>query len=1008
MGERQKNAGSIGRRNSSARIKPARSGAPHKARKSLSPPVVSPSTVRKDSFYVVGIGASAGGLEAFEHFFTNMPDDSGMTFVLVPHLAPEHKSIMAELLKRYTKMEVFQAEDGMRANPNCVYIIPPNKDIGMLKGTLQLLEPVVARGLRHSIDFFFRSLAEDQGERAVCIVLSGTGTEGALGLRAIKEKGGLVLVQDPKTARYDGMPGSAIATGLVDHILPPDKMPEQLLRYITHPDARPLIPAAISESGSPEPLQNIIALIRSLTKHDFSLYKQNTILRRIEKRMAILQVGSMADYVAYLRSDPKEIELLFRELLIRVTNFFRDPEVFEIIKKKALPLLFKDRPPEQPVRIWVPACSTGEEAYSVAIIVQEHIRTLKQKYNVQIFATDIDKEAVDMARSGLYPDSISVDVSPERLDLFFTKKASAYKIKEEIRQKIVFAVQDIIKDPPFTKLQMITCRNVLIYFDAELQKKVLPIFHNALMPGGILCLGSSETIGDHADMFSVVDRKWRIFRVKGAEAIPTVPYQVPTAIAPVRNAIPEAALAMKKREEAGLGALAGKIIQDHYTPPYVIVDDKRDILYFHGKTSRYLESVSGKASLNLFEMAREEIRLELRTALRKAVARGKDTTVDGLQIKTDGGFRTLTLEIRHIAQDEPMPGLLMVVFRELALPKGQKPGKAPQPSRTMRRHVAELEQELRSTKEKLHTVIEELETSNQELGSTNEEFQSSNEELQSTIEEMETSREELQSVNEELTTINTELQNKSDEASQYSNDMNNLIASMMIANIFLDGNLRIKRFTPATADVLNLVKTDIGRPIGDFSLKLDYPDLEKDIAEVLRALALKERVVRHRNGLWYMARILPYRTMDNVIDGVVITFVDITEQKKTQVALQDALAYAEGIVETAREPFVVLDADLRVITANTSFYQSFKTSRADVEKKKIYDLGNSQWNIPALRELLERILPESTQLENFEVAHDFPEIGRKRMLLNARRISQHGMQTRMILLAIEDITGRKV
>lgn len=1007
MGEGKRKPGSTGRRNSSALVNPARSGAPHKARQSLSPPVVSPSTVIKDTFYVVGIGASAGGLEAFEHFFTNMPADSGMAFVLIPHLAPEHKSLMAELLKRYTKMDVFQAEDGMRANPNCVYIIPPNKDMAMLKGTLQLLEPVVRRGLRHPIDFFFRSLAEDQGERAVCIVLSGTGTEGALGLRAIKEKGGLVLVQDPKSARYDGMPGSAIATGLVDHILPPDKMPEQLLRYITHPNARPLTPATKAESESPEPLQKLIALIRNHTGHDFSLYKQNTILRRIDKRMAILQVGSMADYVSYLASNPKEIELLFRELLIRVTNFFRDPEAFEIIKEKVLPLLFKDRSPGQPVRIWVPACSTGEEAYSVAIIVQEHISTLKQKYNVQIFATDIDKEAVDMARTGLYPGSITVDVSPERLDRFFTKKASAYKIKEEIRQMIVFAVQDIIKDPPFTKLQMISCRNVLIYFDAELQKKVLPIFHNSLKAGGILCLGSSETIGDHADMFSVVDRKWRIFRVKGAEAIPGVPFELPTAAAPVGAARPDTALAIKKREEAGLGALAEKIILDHYAPPYVIIDDKRDILYFHGKTSRYLESASGKASLNIFEMAREEIRLELRTALRKAVARGKDTTVDRLQIKTDGGFRTVTLEIRHIAQHEPMPGLLMVVFRELPLPKGQKPGNAPPPSRKMSRHVAELEHELRSTKEKLQIIIEELETANQELGSTNEELQSSNEELQSTIEEMETSREELQSVNEELTTINTELQNTADEASQNINDMNNLTASTMIANIFLDNNLRIKRFTPATADVLNLVEVDIGRPVGDFSLKLDYPDLEKDIAEVLRALTLKERVVRHRNGLWYMARILPYRTMENVIDGVVITFVDITEQKRTQVALQDALAYAEGIVETARQPFVVLDADLRVITANTSFYQTFKTSRGDVEKKRIYDLGNSQWDIPALRELLEKILPESTQLEDFEVAHDFPEIGHKRMLLNARRIYQHGMQTRMILLAIEDITGRK-
>ena len=819
-----------------------------------------------------------------------------MTFVLIPHLAPEHKSMMVELLGRYTKMSIFQAEDGMRVNPNCVYIIPPNKDMAILKGTLQLLEPVERRGLRHPIDFFFRSLAEDKGERAVCIVLSGTGSEGALGLRAIKEKGGLVLVQDPKTTRYDGMPSSAIATGIVDHILPPDKMPGQLLRYIKHVDARPLQPAAIAESKSSDPLQKIIFLIRNHNGRDFSLYKQKTILRRIEKRMAILQVGSIAEYAAYLRSIPQEIDLLFRELLIRVTNFFRDHEAFEIIKKQALPLLFKNLLPGHPLRIWVPACSTGEEAYSVAILVQEYIGTLKQKYNVQIFATDIDKDAVDMARTGLYPDSISVDVSPERLSQFFTKKANAYKIKEEIRQMIVFAVQDIIKDPPFTKLQMICCRNVMIYFNAELQKKVLPVFHYALKPGGILWLGSSETIGDHADIFAVVDRKWKIFRARGSADIPAAPFKPRTAAAPVRAAGPEAPLAMKKREE---------------------------------------------------------------------------------------------------------------VRGELALPKGEKTGEGLRPSRKTTLRVAELNNELMSTKAQLRTTIEELETVNQELGSTNEELQSSNEELQSSLEEMETSREELQSTNEELLTINTELQHKSEESTQASNDMYNLIASTQIANIFLDDNFRIKRFTPATVNVLNLFETDIGRPLGDFSLKLDYPDLEKDIKESLGTLVLKERVVRHRDGPWYLARILPYRTIDNIIDGVVIAFTDITEQKRTQEALQDALAYAEGIVETAREPLVVLDADLRVVTANTSFYQVFKTSRGEVEKKRIYDLGNQQWNIPALRELLEKILPESVQLEDFEVANDFPEIGRKRMLLNARRIHQKGMQTQLILLAIEDITGRK-
>jgi two-component system, chemotaxis family, CheB/CheR fusion protein len=898
MGEERKNAGSTSRRNSPARKKSARSGPPRTARQSPSPPAVSPeSTGKRDTFYVVGIGASAGGLDAFEQFFINMPVDSGMTFILIPHLAPEHKSMMVELLKRYTKMSIFQAEDGMRADPNCVYIIPPDRDMAILKGTLQLLVPVERRGLRHSIDFFFRSLAEDQGERAICIVLSGTGSEGALGLRAIKEKGGLVLVQDPKTTRYDGMPGSAIATGIVDHILPPDQMPGELLRYVKHTRARPIKPAAIVDSPSHDPLKKILFLIRNHTGHDFSLYKQNTIVRRIEKRIAIHQIGGMAEYVKFLRSNPQEIDLLFREFLIRVTNFFRDSEAFEIVKEKALPLLFKDLPPGpgQPVRIWVPACSTGEEAYSLAIIVQEHISTLKKNYNVQIFATDIDKEAVDMARIGLYPENISVDVSPGRLSHFFTKRAAAFKIKEEIRKMIVFAVQDVTKDPPFTKLQMISCRNVMIYFNAELQKKILPVFHYALKPGGILYLGSSETIGDHADMFSVVDRKWKIFKARGKEDIPAVPFKARTAATPVRAAGPEPSPATKVRKE---------------------------------------------------------------------------------------------------------------VRRELALPEGEIPGNGPRPSRKTTLRIEELNHELRSTKGQLQTTIEELETANEELGSTNEELQSSNEELQSSIEEMETSREELQSTNEELVTINTELVHKAEESTQANNDMNNLIASTQIANIFLDDKLRIKRFTPATLNVLNLIESDIGRPIGDFSLKLDYPDLEKDIGESLRTLALKERVVRHRDGLWYLARVLPYRTVDNVIDGVVIAFIDITVQKMAQEALQDALAYAEGIVETAREPLVVLDADLRVVTANTSFYQVFKTSRGDVEKKRIYDLGNQQWNIPALKELLEKILPESVQLKDFEVAHDFPEIGRKRMLLNAQRIRQHGVKTRLILLAIEDITGR--
>jgi two-component system, chemotaxis family, CheB/CheR fusion protein len=594
-------------------------------------------------------------------------------------------------------------------------------------------------------------------------------------------------------------------------------------------------------------------------------------------------------------------------------------------------------------------------------------------------------------------------VTPERLKRFFIRKAAAYKVKEEIRQNIVFAVQNIVKDPPFTKLDLISCRNVLIYFGADLHEKVVPMFQNSLKPGGILFLGSSESIGAHVDMFSVVDRKWKIFRTKGVAARPATPFEMRKKVAAERGAVP-APPALKPHRELSMKEAAEKTVIDRYAPPFVIIDRKGDILYFHGRTTSYLQPPSGRASLNIIEMAREEMRLELRIALRKAIAGKKKITVEGLLVKVDGAIRAVNLEI---LQPEPLQGQLMVVFRELTFPKGQKAGKASPPSPGMRPQIAELEHELKSTKEQLQTTIEELDTANQELGATNEELQSSNEELQSTIEEMETSKEELQSVNEELTTINTELQLKMDELFQLNNDMNNLITSTQLATIFLDNRLRIKRFTPATVNLLNLMGADVGRYIGDFTLKLDYPDLEKDIGETLRELVLKERVVRHRDGLWYLTRILPYRTTENVIDGAVITFIDVTGQKKAEEAQTAALSYAEGIVETVRESLLVLDSDLRVITANKSFYRAFRTSRNDVEKKLVYDLGNGQWAIPALRELLEKILPENTQIENFEVVHDFPDVGHKKMLLNARRIYEHGKRTLMILLAIEDITGRK-
>jgi two-component system, chemotaxis family, CheB/CheR fusion protein len=982
------------------------------ASQDVKPRVVSPppsqssiaaKTNHRDTFFpIVAIGASAGGLEAFEQFFKNMPQDSNMAFVLIPHLSPEHKSIMPELLARFTKMSITQAENGVKVKPNSVYIIPPDKDLSILHGKLQLLDPVERRGMRHPVDFFFRALAQDQGDKAVCIVLSGTGTEGALGLKAVKGEGGLVLVQDPKTAKYDGMPGSAVATGLADYVLPPEQMPAYLLAYIKSPIHRLAPSLEIPETNPLDALQKIFVLIRAKTGHDFSQYKHNTVMRRIERRMAVLQVEDPADYLIYLRNNQQEIEALFKELLIRVTNFFRDAEAFEALKDKALPAIFQDKPRDQPVRVWVPGCSTGEEAYSLAIIFHEYNQKQKEKHKIQVFATDIDSGAIEMARSGIYPASISADVSFERLSRYFTKKDTVYKIKDEVREMVIFAEHDINKNSPFSKVDLISCRNLLIYMGAELQKRVLPLFRYALNPAGILFLGSSETIGDNTDLFSVVDKKWRIFKARRTETMPIAPIDLrpakTIAVAPLQTP------GKKKVRDTSVAEMTEKYLLSRYAPSGAVVDREGAIVYLHGRTGKYLEPATGKANLNILDMAREGLLHDLRSALRHASAKKADTTIESIQVKTNGSFQTINLDVHYLKEPEHLRGLLLVVFTDVLSLKPEKEGRQKTASeKKLRQRAEELEFDLKSTKEHLQTTIEELETSNEEMQSSNEELQSANEELQSTNEELETSKEELQSSNEELMTVNAELQNKMEELAQANNDMTNLLASTKIATIFLDNELHIKRFTPDTTGVINLIQSDVGRPLTDISLKIEYPELVKDAQGVLRSLAMKEKVVRHVEGTWYLVRTIPYRTSTNVIEGVVITFVEITEQKRMQ-ALQDTLAFFRGVVDTVREPLVVLDPALRVISANKTFYDMFKVVPEDTEQKLIYELGNRQWDIPAFRTALEEILPKSAVLNDFFVEHDFSGIGRKKMLLNARRIVHEGAETQAILLAIEDVT----
>ncbi len=944
-------------------------------------------------FPVVGIGASAGGLDAIEKFFSNMPSDSGIAFVIIMHFDPTSKSVMVEILKRYTKMDVSQAEDGIKIKPNCVYIIPPNKDMAILHGNIQLLEPTVSRGIRHPIDFFFRSLSEDYKEKAICIILSGTGTEGTLGLKAIKGEGGMVMVQDVTSSAYDGMPASAIATGFADYILPPGKMPEQLLNYVKQPYIKGTLKAALIEQNAP--LQNIFVLIRDRTGHDFSLYKQSTINRRIERRMNVHQIEKLADYVRYLSENPSEIDVLFKELLIGVTSFFRDPDAFDILLKKVLPNILKDKTPAQPVRVWVTACSTGEEAYSIAIIFKEYLDEIKSDVKVQIFATDVDKDAIETARAGVYPASIDVDVSQERLTRFFAKAKDSYRVKKEIREMVTFALQSLIKDPPFSMLDIVSCRNLMIYLSPSLQKKVLSTLHYSLKKDGILFLGNSEAIGEFTDLFSVYDRKWRIYQSKGGSRMLIGDF-THMGRAGVFPQIKEPV----KSVELGIGDHIEKMLLENYAPSCVIINEKDEILYFHGKTGKYLEPAPGKAGLKIVEMAREGLKHELNIAIRKAITQKKEVIFKDLNVKTNGSFQTVNLIVRPLVKPD-MQGLMMVIFEDVP-GRPSKPVKKGFTKPQISQHVIDLELDLKSTRENLQATIEEMETSNEELQSTNEEFQAANEELQSANEELETSREELQSVNEELMTLNAEHQAKIEENIKVTDDMNNMLMSTEIATVFLDNDLCIKGFTPEATKIINLIKTDIGRPVKDFSSNLVYEKLIDDVLEVLNTLAFRETEVPDKKGNWYLMRILPYRTTENVIDGAVVTFIDITQRKRAEQIEHDAKIFAQAIVETMREFLVVLDKDMRVISVNRSFCRKFKILKEEIENKSIFEINNRLWDIPELRKLLEEILPENNVFNDFEVEHEFPGIGFKKMLLNARRIYQDGAGTERILLAIEE------
>ena len=838
-----------------------------------------PSRPEKGGFPIVGIGASAGGLEALEQFLGHVPAQSGIAFVIIQHLDPTHKGMMPELLQRTTAVKVLQAKDRMKVEPGYAYVIPPNKDMSILHGILHLFAPSTPRGLRLPIDFFFRSLADDEQERSVGVILSGMGSDGTMGLRAIKEKEGLVLVQEPASAKFDSMPRSAIDAGLADIVAPAEDLPGKIVGYFTH--SLVIRPGLSVEAKAQTALEKITILLRGHSGHDFSLYKTNTLYRRIERRMSIHQIDKIASYVRFLQQNPQELRLLFKELLIGVTNFFRDPDEWKGLKEKALPALLTERKAGKPLKAWVIGCSTGEEAYSLAIVLKEALEEAKLagRFPVQIFATDLDQDAIDKARQGAYPDSIAADVSAERLSRFFVKEEHGYRIGMDIREMVVFAQQNVIQDPPFTKLDILTCRNLLIYLTPEVQKKLLPVFHYSLNPGGVLFLGNAETIGTFVDLFSPVGGRLRIYRRLGL-AVQAEPVEFPVSFAkPLKDTVYESG---ETRPVVNLQALTDKLLLQQYAPAAVLTNDKGDILYITGRTGKYLEPPAGKANWNIFAMAREGLRYELAGAFRKALLQKEEIVLRGLNVRTNGSTQTVDLIVQAMQNPEGLRGTVLCVFTDVVSAPDtktavRKGGRAAHSAR-----VAAVEDELRVARESLQACREEMQTAQEEAKSAAEELQSTNEELT-------TSKEELQSLNEELQTVNTELQARVDAMSRTQNDWENLLNSTDIATLFLDNELRVRRFTAQATKIIKLIPGDVDRPITDLATDLDYPEMVEDAKKALKTLAIVEREVTTRDNRWLHARVMPYRTLDNRIDGVVITFTDITVAKTLEAKLREAL-----------------------------------------------------------------------------------------------------------------------
>jgi len=892
------------------------------------------SEIKGNELRVVAIGASAGGLEAIESFFTNLPEESGMAFVVIQHLSPDYKSLMDELLARYTKMEINVAKDGMVLKANVVYLLPSKQNMTIYHNKLFLTEQDSHRGLNLPIDIFFRSLSKDKGKNSIGIILSGSGSDGTLGVKAIKEAGGMVMVQDEKTAKFNSMPRSAITTGLVDYILPPEKMPSELVKFVKHPFISKTNVLENELSKDEDALSKILKRIFEKTGVDFSYYKPTTIIRRLEKRISINKFTKIEKYLDYLLSSDVEVNLLYKELLIGVTQFFRNPEAFDILKATVFPALFSNKSQFYTYRIWSVGCSTGEEAYSLAMFANEYLEENNISADLKIFATDIDEDALETAGMGFYPESILSDVSPERLRQYFVRRNDGFQINEKIRRMIVFAKHNIIKDPPFSKIDLISCRNMLIYLDVEMQKKILSMFYFSLNASGHLFLGTSESLGDLASGYSVVNQKYKIYQYKAGYKPPMSGiYSLP------KLTRPEIKITKDKQGSGDNLFLSEGFYQElilEFLPPGVLLNDEFQIIHLFKDAGKYLRLPSGKANLNILKMVPQSLSVVLSGLLHKTLKDKKEMIYSDFGFTGEDGTSNINILSKPLFDNNTAQKYIYISFIEKNKEQDSPQEKIDIGSQ-FHEQYAELERELVLTKENLQATIEELETSNEELQSTNEELIASNEELQST-------NEELQSVNEELYTVNTEYQHKIDELVQLNNDINNLLNNTDVGTLFLDNQLKIRRYTPVITKLINIIEMDIGRPIHHLSRNSDYPNLIEDIEEVQRTLIPKEVEIRVKCGDWYLLRVMPYRTVDNAVEGIVITLYDVTKRKIFEEEFIREKDLLERILENSPLGKMIVSIDGKIEYVNRKAMEIFDMQKQqmlgtifDSKSMRIYD-----------------------------------------------------------------------